>query len=54
MWLQHLEPHLPHSLELLVEPIDDCPGILVDNNVFIGDQIPEAGSYTYKQLSRSP
>ena len=48
--------YILHVLGLLVEPVDGCQGVVVDNagDCVIGDQSPDAGSYTYKQLSRSP
>ena len=45
-----------HVLNLLVEPVDGCPGVVVDDAgaFVVGDQSPEAGNYKYKQLSKLP
>lgn len=45
-----------HVLGLLVEPINGCQGVVMDNAgaFVIGERSPLAGNYTYKQLSALP
>ena len=45
-----------YVMELLVEPVKGCQGVIMDEDGAAMDKdfIPAAGVYTYKQLSRSP